>query len=281
MLWAHRLRDEVFRSIDTIKMSTVGVAISGGVDSALLAKACHDAGKNVSLLTIATPGSQDVHLATQLAQLLHLPLFHKVIPQGDLERVLQQMISIIEFNRLALLENCVCFYFVFTLASELHLETILSANGMDELFGGYSLFQRQFSQEESVMHELMRTLIVTAKSDKTEIDKVATLFNLTYVCPFLSTPFVEFALTIPLALKLTDKDDALRKHVVRNVALLLGIPQSTAFQPKKAFQYSSGIHRSIQRLARSRGFTRRNAQHAGYSGAIEAYLSWLKQKTGG
>jgi asparagine synthase (glutamine-hydrolysing) len=281
MSWEHRLRDEVFRSIDTIETSTVGVAISGGVDSALLAKACHDAGKNVSLLTIATPGSRDVHLATQLAQLLQLPLFHKVIPQDDLERALQQVISITEFNRLALLENCVCFYYVFTLASELQFDTVLSANGMDELFAGYSLFQRQFSQEETVVHELMRTLISTAKSDKTEIDKLATMFNITYACPFLSTPFVEFALTVPLALKLTDKDDALRKHVVRNVALLLGIPHSTAFQPKKAFQYSSGIHKSIQRLARSRGFTRRNAQHAGYSGAIEAYLSWLTQETSG
>ncbi len=280
MLWEHRLRDEVVRSINAIEMSTLGIAISGGVDSALLAKACHDAGKKLSLLTIATPGSHDIRLATPLAQLLHLPLYHKVIPLLDLEPVLQQVISIITFDRLALLENSVCFYYVFALASELHLDTVLSANGMDELFGGYAIFQREYSPDEKVMRELMRTLIFTAQSDKAEIEKIARLFNITYTCPFLSPSFTELALTIPLDQAITNKNDDVRKHVVRNVALLLGIPRSTALQRKKAFQYSSGIHKSLQQLARNRGYTRRNAQEAGFSGAIEAYVSGLKQDIG-
>jgi asparagine synthase (glutamine-hydrolysing) len=280
MQWSHRLRDEVIRAIDAIEASTVGVAMSGGVDSSLLAKACQDAGKNVSLLTVAFSRSQDVRLSTRLAQLFHLPIFHKIVSHEDLEPVLRQMITIIEFNRLVLLENCSCFFYVFKLASEQGLDIVLSANGMDELFGGYALFQRHFSREETIMRELMRTLITTAKHDKTAIEKVAALFDITYCCPFLTKPFIEFALTVPLALKLTDNDDAVRKHVVRNAALLFEVPHATAFQPKKAFQYSSGIHKSIQRLARDHGFTRRNAQRAGYSGAIEAYLSWLKQQSG-
>jgi asparagine synthase (glutamine-hydrolysing) len=121
----------------------------------------------------------------------------------------------------------------------------------------------------------MRHLVATAQADKVEVDKLARLFNIDYHCPFLSDPFIEYAMKVPQDLKITHQDDALRKHLLRRVAMQLGVPKHVASRPKKAFQYSAGIHKAIKHLAKHRGYTRSNAQSVGYASAMEAYIASL------
>ncbi|NIQ05884.1 MAG: asparagine synthase, partial [Candidatus Korarchaeota archaeon] len=66
----------------------------------------------------------------------------------------------------------------------------------------------------------------------------------------MSEDFIKFAMKIPVNLKIKSKEDEIRKHVLREVALEIGVPRSATFRQKKAFQYSSGLHKAIQRLAR-------------------------------
>ena len=189
----------------------------------------------------------------------------------ELEDGIRSVLNIIKFDRLVLLENGVCFYYVFKTASRHGIETVLSANGMDELFCGYNLY-RKYVDDEEKMKEIMSLLVETAKRDKAEIDKVAALWNVNYECPFLSDSFVDFAMKIPLEYKIKGEDDELRKHILREAALKMGVPGSAAMRRKKAFQYSSGIHKAIAKLARLRGYTRSKAKALGYSGQIEAYI---------
>jgi asparagine synthetase B (glutamine-hydrolysing) len=119
----------------------------------------------------------------------------------------------------------------------------------------------------------MRQFVDTAQADKVEIDKLAQFFNIDYRCPFLSEAFIDYAMNVPLDLKITHQDDVVRKHLVRKVATELGVPPDIAARPKKAFQYSAGIHKALKRLAKNRGHSRNNARVAGYKSALESYIA--------
>ena len=68
--------------------------------------------------------------------------------------------------------------------------------------------------------------------------------------PFASFELVEFALGLPIELKIENKIDTLRKLVLRKVALNAGISGWIADKPKKAVQYSTGINDAIKRIAK-------------------------------
>ncbi len=255
----------------------VGVAFSGGLDSTLLAKVCGDLGKHITLLTVCFESAKDIEVSREVAELIGFNLQYDLISLDELESGLKTVLDVIEFDRLVRLENCVCFYYVFRLASKHGLSEVLSANGMDELFCGYSSYKELFGHEDE-MTDLMKTLVEVARKDKQEMDKLALLFGVRYLCPFLSDGFVEYAMNVPSELKINSREDNLRKHIVREVAIEIGVPAAAAMREKKAFQYSSGIHKAIRKLARTKGFTRPDANVAGFSSEAKAYICSLGYK---
>ncbi|MCD6593747.1 hypothetical protein J7L00_06685 [Candidatus Bathyarchaeota archaeon] len=277
---AHKLRsanivesltEKIREAAKSISVNELGVSFSGGVDSSILAVSCRDLGKKVTLITIGFSSMRDIEVSREVSRELQLPLLYKVLSLEELEEGIASALKIVKFDRLVLLELAVCFYFVFKIASEHGIRTVASANGLDELFCGYDLYRR-YSNNEKGAREIMKALIETARRDKVEIDKVAALWNVNYESPFLSERFVRFALNIPLQYKIRGENDELRKHVLREAALKIGVPRLAAMRRKKAFQYSSGIHKAIGKLARRKGYTKKRAKDLGYSGEVEAYI---------
>ena len=143
------LVERIYDAVKSIEDDAFGIAFSGGVDSSTLAVACKRLKRKVTLLTIAFPGSGDINISKETAEELRLPLIWRSIPIETLEEGIKTVLGIIRFDRLALLENSVCFYYVFEVASEAGIRTVLSANGMDELFCGYDLYRKYYGDEES------------------------------------------------------------------------------------------------------------------------------------
>jgi len=272
------LIEKIYEAVKDIDRGELGIAFSGGVDSSILAASCKNLGKEIVLLTVGFSSLRDIEVSRETSESLGLRILCEVISLEELEDGIKSVLNIIKFDRLVLLENSVCFYYVFKIASQRGIKTVLSANGMDELFCGYDLYRKYFGDEES-MEKIMGMLVETARKDKEEIDKVAALWNVDYRCPFLSDKFVDFAMKIPPQYKIKGKDDELRKHILREAALKMRVPRSAAMRRKKAFQYSSGIHKAIMKLARSRGYTKRKSKLLGYSGEIEAYLESISSSS--
>jgi asparagine synthase (glutamine-hydrolysing) len=85
--------------------------------------------------------------------------------------------------------------------------------------------------------------------------------------PFGGFDLVEFALGLPADLKFEQKQDSLRKLVLRKVALNLGLPSSIVEKPKKAVQYSTGINDAVKRIAKKHDQT------------VNEYISGLYQRS--
>jgi asparagine synthase (glutamine-hydrolysing) len=272
-----RLREKIFDTLHEIDETNIGIAFSGGIDSSLLAKASKEVGKKIKLLTVSFSDTKDIMISTEVSRSLDLEVYDNVASLVELENALKIVLSTVEFDRLPSFEICLCFYFVFQLATRHGIHTVLSANGLDELFCGYHVYTSSFVDNNAIVY-LMNDLVETARKDKFETDKLSKLFGIRYLCPFLSESFVDFAMKIPVQFKITSTHDKLRKQILREVALSVGLPKSVAFRPKKAFQYSSGIHKAIRKLAKSRGFTKREVQMKGYRSEIEAYIKNLQHQ---
>jgi asparagine synthase (glutamine-hydrolysing) len=273
---SEKLKEEIYRTVKDVKASYIGIAFSGGLDSSLLAKTCKDIGKNIILLTVGFSNRKDIENSIKISKIMDLPLVHQIVTLEELEDGLREVLSSIEFDRTVRLENCLCFYYVFRMASKYNIQNVLSANGADELFCGYHRYTREFNSNQNNLMNLMTKLITTAKKDKEQIDKISDLFDVNYDCPFLSGNFIEFAMKIPINLKIESNEDDVRKHILRKVALEVGVPRSAALRRKKAFQYSSGMHKALQRLAKKSGYSKNNARQVGYKSPLRLYLEEIK-----
>ena len=244
------LKKALFEAVlDTINKnsSSLAVAFSGGIDSSLLAKICKDIGIKVTLLTIGFPLSQDIEFSKQIAVKLDLP--HKIyvlMPEQFQKDVLyiQQKIAC---RNISHIENCIAYFYIARMANQNNLQLIFTANGCDELFCGYNKFRLIYDEGIKRIIDLMDERIANERLLLNEIDKITTEFGVLTKQPFFSQKFIDFAKDIPIEQKITGSNDFIRKHILRKLALSIGIPRESAMKPKKALQYGSLIHRNFKR----------------------------------
>lgn len=241
-----KLLSEITTAIkETVAEKKIGLAFSGGVDSSLLAKVCDDLEYDITLLTIGFPNSHDILFAKRAASLLGLP--HKLykIPLGSFKEVYYEITKKIATENLSWKENSIAFYYIAKLAHDLKLKTVVTANGIDELFCGYNAYRGAISNGKDKVQQLMESKLENEIKMMKAINLITSEFNVNVLQPFLSNKFIEYAKTIPLHDKIKGEDDLTRKHIIRKLALEIGVPEVSATKRKKALQYGSLIHKHL------------------------------------
>jgi len=92
------------------------VAFSGGVDSSLLARMIALLGFDLSLVSISFGDNNEVEYVMKAAEIIGRELYHSRILLDELEKGLLNTIKTVEYDRIALLENAVGYYFIFARA---------------------------------------------------------------------------------------------------------------------------------------------------------------------
>ena len=240
------LLEKVKESIrDTVLPKKIAVAFSGGVDSTLVAKVCSDLGYDVTLVTIGFPDSHDLLFAKEVNQRLNYE--HKIleIESKSFADIASKINQKIQTDNLSWNENSIAFYYVSKLAISLGLDTVVTANGIDELFCGYNAYREAISQGESKVFEVMDAKLDNEIKMMKAVNSVTSEFGVTIVQPLLSAKFVDFAKSIPISEKIHDSEDMYRKHIIRKLASEVGVPEISYNKKKKALQYGSKIHKSL------------------------------------
>ncbi len=247
------LEKALLSAVDTtIQEAKVAVAFSGGIDSSLLAKVCQKLGKDVTLLTIGFPRSHDIEFSKKISALMELPHKISLLDSLNFQKTLADIREKIGCSNTSHIENCVAFSFIAGLAKESGLDNVLTANGCDELFCGYNGYRLVFDLGKEAIEKFMDEKIANEFDLMAEISRITEQVGVRVRQPFLSSAFIDFAKTIPIEHKINGKDDLLRKHILRQVALSIGVPEEAAMKPKKAIQYGSLIHKHFKAQQKQR-----------------------------
>ena len=230
---------------ETVTDSKIGIAFSGGVDSTMMAKVCSDLDYEITLLTIGFADSHDILFAKEVNEILKLPHEILEIDPSTFNDIATKIKQIIKTENLSWNENSIAFYYVSKLAQSLALKSVVTANGIDELFCGYNAYREAFSEGEDYILEMMDSKIENEVNMMKSVNQVTSEFDVKIIQPLLLPSFAQFAKSIPLSEKIHGSDDLLRKHAIRNLAKEIGVPELSANKRKKALQYGSKIHRAL------------------------------------
>jgi len=241
-----KLLENIKNSIfETVKEKKIGVAFSGGVDSTLISKICSDMNYDITLLTIGFPESHDILFAKEVNEHLKYPHHVLEIDSDTFSDISLKINQTIKTDNLSWNENCIAFYYVSKLANSLGLDTVVTANGVDELFCGYNAYREAFSGGESQINEVMLAKLDNELKMMKAVNLISSEFGVQILQPLLSQKFIEYAKTVPTSEKIHDSEDLYRKHIIRKLASEINVPEISCTKRKKALQYGSKIHKAL------------------------------------
>lgn len=217
-------------------------ALSGGVDSALVAALAQK-----PCISVGVEDSHDLKRAEKVAGELNLSLEIRTVTPVEIEETLPKVLKILHDPTPVDLAIATTLFFVAETAHDHGYERILTGQGADEVFGGYSRYLGK-SEEE---------LISTFSTDFSSLSRqgirdqaIAGYHDTWLSMPYLDIRVVCAAATIPVTEKVCE---GIRKRPLREIAARY-LSIETAYYEKKAMQYGTGIWKEIKRLARQNGY---------------------------
>jgi asparagine synthase (glutamine-hydrolysing) len=250
-------------------LKEVAVAFSGGLDSSLVAFLASKCGVKVNLLHVSLENQEETEVAIEAADALDLPLQVDLFKDSDVEKVLPKVVELIEEADPIKASVGVPFYWAAEKAAEAGFKVMLAGQGADELFGGYQRYVTECCKNgNEAARKIIFNDVVRIHESNLERDlKITSYHNVELRVPFGSFDLAEFALGLPVELKIENKTDTLRKLVLRKTALNVGLPTIMSDKPKKAVQYSTGINEAVKRIAKK------------YDKTVNEYINELFQQT--
>jgi asparagine synthase (glutamine-hydrolysing) len=264
------LRNVLKRVLDDLAQEKMGIAFSGGVDSALLCKLMPDCASH-SNYTVGLRGSHDLKSAQHAARLLNVELQIVELNVQDLEILLPLVIEAIESCNPLDIAIALPFYVLAERVKAAGFSSILTGQGADELFAGYSKYATLRPAPNDTLNNALERDIRNIARENLERDNLAVAaHSLDVVLPYLDPRVVIFGLTLNSTWKLREGTN---KYVLRRVAEEV-MPSELAYKKKKAIQYGTGITSMLQKLARKK-------MHKSHSrGTLSLYLRSIAEKQG-
>ena len=233
-------------------LKEVAVAFSGGLDSSLVAFLASKCDVKVNLLHVSLENQAETEEAMKAADALNLPLQVDLFKDSDVEMILPKVVELIEEPDPIKASIGVPFYWAAEKAAEAGFKVMLAGQGADELFGGYQRYVNECCKDgnEKVRKTMFNDVVRIHESNLERDLKITSFHDVELRVPFGSFDLAEFALGLPVELKIENKTDTLRKLVLRKMALNVGMPNLMTEKPKKAVQYSTGINDAVKRIAK-------------------------------
>jgi asparagine synthase (glutamine-hydrolysing) len=229
------LRDSIEVRLDT--GMTVGVILSGGLDSSLTLLHARAAHPDCVAFTVGAPGSEDIAYARRLTA--DLGVRHEVIeitPRDIRLAEIREAIRISELTEYGDIINAVVSVPLFRRIASLGIKVVLTGDGSDELFGGYPMYDQigPAQARRLFLHKLANL----GRTELQRVDRTSMASGVETRVPFLDPVLVDLAMRLPMTLKVRD---GVEKWILRQAFADL-LPDYIRRRPKNPMSYASGLH---------------------------------------
>lgn len=232
---------------DAVKRNTAdALLLSGGLDTSILAAASEDTGRNKLALTVfmkETPASDPEYAKTVAQKFFYEHHLISITENEALEKIPEVIRAVENFD--PALPNDLVIYVALKEAKKLGIESVMTGDGADELFAGYSYMHE-------LLHKELNGYIRILSNSKTmyfSSNKLGDYLGVEIKQPYLDTEFVDFALDINPGLKVKEIEGRkygkwiLRKAFEKELG-------EVAWREKEPIEFGSGatkLRESIRR----------------------------------
>jgi asparagine synthase (glutamine-hydrolysing) len=258
--WDNVVLDEVRNAVITAvrrrMMSDVGVGVflSGGLDSALVAAiAMREAqahGEVLPTFAVGTPGSADLMAARRVADHIGSEHHEVVVSPEMIGEALDQAVSVIEHFDPALVRSSVPNLLLAREASK-KVKVVLTGEGADELFAGYGYMHGpEFADPDALHGELVRSIEQLHGLNLQRCDRTTMFYGLEAREPFLDAALVRCALGLPPEWK--QRVGGRPEKALLREAFTGWLPEDLLWRGKEQFGDGSGAGTVLAALAAQR-----------------------------
>lgn len=257
----------------------VGSFLSGGLDSSIIAAlAARLSPRPLKTFAVGTEGSDDLRAAREVARHIGSDHHEESFTPEDVARVLPHVIYHLESADVDLVRSAVPTHFAARLARR-HVKAVLTGEGADELFAGYAYHHAYVDHPRELAEELTRSLNAMHNINLQRVDRVTMAESLEARTPFLDRDLIDFAQSIPAALKMRRTDPAARestgetteKWILRKAVADL-LPESLVWRKKAQFDEGSGTVAALDEALRIVAGTRAPLDRAAEAALYERLL---------
>ncbi|MGR6836472.1 asparagine synthase-related protein [Syntrophomonas erecta] len=215
--------------------SQIGVFLSGGLDSSILAALSCKHSAEVHTFTVGIDQGQDQFYAREVARYLGTNHHEYIADIEEIYEILPTVIYHLESFDVSLVRSAVANYLASRQAAESGIQFILMGEGADELFGGYDYLKRKGQSEQAA--ELNKLLAEAHSMSLQRVDRMTAAYGLDVGLPFMDFRLIDLAGKIPIKYKIKGGD--IEKWILRS-AFRDDLPEDIVWRPKVEFSHGSG-----------------------------------------
>ena len=247
-----RLRQNLEKVVDSHLMSDVplGVFLSGGLDSSITTALSRKIiGKPIHSFSVGVEGCPDLESARMLSRYLDTIHHEHLLTVDEVMEKLPEIIYYLESFDQDLVRSAIPTYFTARLAKE-HVKVVLSGEGADELFAGYTYYKDLYGNHRALQSELRRSVSTLHNVNLQRVDRLTMAHSIEARVPFLDREAIEVGLSIPTRYKLRG-NPPVEKWILRKAVEDL-LPDQITWRDKEQFDEGSGLVDFIEQAIREK-----------------------------
>lgn len=219
-------------SCESCKSNTI--ALSGGLDSTIISYFLKERNPNTVAIIAKDFVASDLTYCQRVSKEFGIPLTINQVSTADILSAIEETIKILKnFNDIEIRNNVVM-YLAIKWAKEQNSSGIITGDGADELFAGYSFLVNK--PEEELEKEIQR--VCTVMHFPTQ--KIGKALGIDVESPFLDEKIIEFAKTISSGLKVRNEGEKRHGKWILRKTFEKNVPMQIAWREKSPMQEGSG-----------------------------------------